>query len=60
MKKLLVGMIAAFMMAASLVAVSGGSASAIPARCGYTACIPTDTQIKPSRRSLGSCVRLPA
>ena len=46
MKKLLVGMIAAFMMAASLVAVTGGSASAIPARCGYTACIPTDSQIR--------------
>ena len=48
MKKLFVGVVAAFMMAASLVAVSGGSATASPARCGYGACIPTDTQIKAS------------
>ena len=46
MKKLFVGIVAAFMMAASLVAVSGGSATASPARCGYGACIPTDTQIR--------------
>ncbi len=45
MKKLFVGVIAAFMLAASLVAVSGGTATAA-GRCGYGACIPTDTQIK--------------
>ena len=44
MKKLLVGIIAAFMMAASLVAATGTSASA--KNCGYNGCLPTDTQVK--------------
>ena len=44
MKKLLVGIIAAFMMAASLVAATGTSASA--KNCGYGGCLPTDTQVK--------------
>lgn len=45
MKKLLVGLMAAFLMAAGLVAVTGsGTASA--KTCPYTGCIPTDTQVR--------------
>lgn len=44
MKKMLVGLIAAFMLAASLVAVSGGTATAART-CPYSGCVPTDTQV---------------
>ena len=48
MKKLLVGIIAVFMMGASLVAATGTSASA--KNCGYGACLPTDTQVKVKKK----------
>jgi hypothetical protein len=44
MKKLIVSLLVAFLMAAGLVAASGSAASA--ARCPYTGCIPTDTSGK--------------
>lgn len=46
MKKLFVGLLAAFMMVAGLAAVSGTTASAAP-RCGYQGCIKTDTAPNP-------------
>ena len=46
MKKLIVGLLAAFLMTSGLVAFSGSPASARPADCPYSGCVDTRTNAK--------------
>ena len=58
MKKLFVGLLAAFMMVAGLVAVSSTSATAAPPRCGYQGCVPTESAPNPKPKPAKNKARI--
>jgi hypothetical protein len=56
MKKLIVGLLAAFLMTSGLVAFSGSPASARPADCPYQGCV--DTRVNAKHNVKGKSVRV--